>query len=144
LENSAARLLPAGTVCLSRTASVGYVTVMEKPMATSQDFANWLCSDALMPEFLMMAFLAEGEHLLSFGRGSTHTTIYYPELKALHIFLPPLPEQHEIVRRLSAAFARLDAAASAHAAAVAALDRLDQSLLARAFSGGLVPQLSAD
>lgn len=40
LANSSARLLPAGTVCLSRTASVGFVTVMGRPMATSQDFVN--------------------------------------------------------------------------------------------------------
>src|SRR5688572_23963596 len=33
IDNSAARLLPANTVCLSRTASVGYVTVMDRPMA---------------------------------------------------------------------------------------------------------------
>jgi type I restriction enzyme S subunit len=54
--------------------------------------------------------------------------------------LPPLAEQHEIVRRLSAAFARLDAVARTQADAVATIDRLDQSLLARAFSGQLVPQ----
>jgi type I restriction enzyme S subunit len=140
IANSAARILPAGTVCLSRTASVGYVTVMGRPMATSQDFANWLCSEALVPEFLMMAFLAEGEHLLSFGRGSTHTTIYYPELKALYITLPSVSEQHEIVRRLTAAFTKLDAAARAQAAAVDAIDRLDLAVLDRAFSGKLVPQ----
>jgi type I restriction enzyme, S subunit len=35
LANSSARLLPEGTVCLSRTASVGYVTIMGRPMATS-------------------------------------------------------------------------------------------------------------
>jgi hypothetical protein len=34
LANSSARLLPAKTVCLSRTASVGYVTIMGKPMST--------------------------------------------------------------------------------------------------------------
>src|SRR5665213_845922 len=33
LANSSARLLPKETVCLSRTASVGYVVVMGKPMA---------------------------------------------------------------------------------------------------------------
>jgi type I restriction enzyme S subunit len=49
LENSAARLLPANTVCLSRTASVGYVVIMGKPMATSQDFVNWVCSEAIEP-----------------------------------------------------------------------------------------------
>ncbi|MBO6756354.1 MAG: restriction endonuclease subunit S [Roseibium sp.] len=35
IANSAARVLPAETVCLSRTASVGYVIVMGCPMATS-------------------------------------------------------------------------------------------------------------
>lgn len=66
------------------------------------------------------------------------------DVRPLQIPLPPLPEQHEIVRRLSAALARLDAAARAHAAAVSELDRLDQSLLARAFSGTLVPQNPED
>jgi len=63
--------------------------------------------------------------------------IYGRDIKRLPIAIAPLPEQHEIARRLSAAFAKLDAAASAHAAAVTALDRLDQSILARAFSGAL-------
>ena len=43
LANSAAELLPACTVVLSRTASVGYSGIMPRPMATSQDFWNWLC-----------------------------------------------------------------------------------------------------
>lgn len=71
LANSSARLLPAKTVCLSRTASVGYVTTMGKPMATSQDFADWICTPALLPEFLMFALLAEGEHIRTFGEGSS-------------------------------------------------------------------------
>jgi type I restriction enzyme S subunit len=44
IENSSARILPENTVCLSRTASVGYVVVMGRAMATSQDFVNWVCS----------------------------------------------------------------------------------------------------
>lgn len=62
------------------------------------------------------------------------------EIKALAINVPPLPEQHEIVRRLQAAMARLDAVTAAHGEAVAELDRLEQSLLAKAFRGELVPQ----
>ncbi len=58
--------------------------------------------------------------------------------------LPPLPEQREIVHRVERALARLDAAATAHAAAIADLDRLDQSLLAKAFRGDLVAQDPAD
>jgi type I restriction enzyme S subunit len=52
INNSSARVLPAGTICLSRTASVGYVVKMGRDMATSQDFANWVCSDLLDPDFL--------------------------------------------------------------------------------------------
>jgi hypothetical protein len=47
IANSSARLLPEGTVVLSRTASVGFVTIMGRPMATSQDFVNWVCGPEL-------------------------------------------------------------------------------------------------
>ena len=46
IDNSSARILPAHTVCLSRTASVGYVVVMGREMATSQDFVNWVCDES--------------------------------------------------------------------------------------------------
>ena len=82
IDASAARVLPAQTVCLSRTASVGYVTILGRPMATSQDFVTWSCTPALQPEYLMYALMAEGKGIRRFGRGSTHTTIYFPELRA--------------------------------------------------------------
>ena len=144
LANSSARLLPAGTVCLSRTASVGYVTILGRPMATSQDFATWTCGSALLPEYLMLALLAEGDDIRTFGMGSTHTTIYFPEIRALHIALPPLEEQREIVARTEAAFARADRVKTEAARAAALLDRLEASILAKAFHGGLVPQDPAD
>ena len=40
----------------------------------------------------------------SSAKGSTHTTIYFPEIRALHICLAPLEEQREIVRRIERAF----------------------------------------
>jgi type I restriction enzyme S subunit len=110
IENSSARVLPAGTICLSRTASVGYVVKMGGEMATSQDFANWVCSDRLDPDFLRYLFIAEGPALQRFSSGSVHQTIYYPELKAFHICLPPLEEQKRIVAELDQAFAALDRA----------------------------------
>lgn len=90
-------------------------------------------------EFLcfQLASLGVGHRLADWIHGATRPRINTTQLRKLGVAWCPLPEQHEIVRRLNAAFAKLDAAASAHAAAVAALDRLDQSLLARAFSGTL-------
>ncbi|MDV6259658.1 restriction endonuclease subunit S, partial [Rhodococcus ruber] len=43
LANSAAELLPAGTVVLSRTASVGFSGIMPRPMATSEVFSVTAC-----------------------------------------------------------------------------------------------------
>jgi len=102
IANLSARLLPADTVCLSRTASVGYVVVMGRPMATSQDFVNWVCSSELNPHFLKYVLLAETRALQMFAVGSVHPTIYYPEVKALHICTPNRAEQDRIVSVLKA------------------------------------------
>lgn len=144
LKNSSARLLPTGTVCLSRTASVGYVTMMGRSMATSQDFATWTCTPALLPKFLMYALMAEGDDIKKFGEGSTHTTIYFPEIRALHVCLPPLDEQAEIVRLVEKALAWIEKITIEHARAAHLLPRLDQAILAKAFRGELVPQDPAD
>ena len=137
IENSAARVLPAGTVCLSRTASVGYAVVMGCPMATSQDFVNWVCCEALEPRFLQLVFLAEGENLRRFGKGTTHTTIYFPEVLAFHICLPPMPEQRRIVAKLDALLARSRRTKEALDALPALIERCRQSVLAAAFRGDL-------
>ena len=45
--------------------------------------------------------------------GSTHKTIYVPDLQALRIPLPPLREQHRIVAAIRASNATIDAAVDA-------------------------------
>lgn len=102
IANSSARILPADTVCLSRTASVGYVVMMGRPMATSQDFVNWVCGEHLNPHFLKYVLLAERDALHVFATGSVHQTIYFPEAKAFHICLPRRAEQDAIVDVLGA------------------------------------------
>ena len=102
IANSSARVLPEHTVCLSRTASVGYVVVMGQPMATSQDFVNWVCSDRIDWRFLKYVLVAEREALLRYAHGTTHQTIYFPEAKAFHVALPPIEEQRAIASVLGA------------------------------------------
>lgn len=137
LENSAARILPAGTVGLSRTASVGYVFIMGRPMATSQDFVTWTCSDALDPRFLMYAVLAEGDDIRRFGKGSTHTTIYFPEVKAFHLALAPSPEQRRIAAKLDSLRGRSSRARHELDRIPKLIERYKQAILAKAFSGEL-------
>lgn len=137
LENSAARLLPEMTVCLSRTASVGYAVIMAKPMATSQDFVDWICSEMVDPRFLMHLFMAENESLRKFGKGTTHKTIYFPEVKAFHICVPPRNEQRRIVAKIEALQRRTRRARAALDAIPPLLEKFRQSVLSAAFRGDL-------
>jgi type I restriction enzyme S subunit len=101
LANSAAVLHPRGTVVLCRTASAGYSAIMGTDMATSQDFATWICGPLLRPRFLLLCLRAMRPDLLGrLATGSTHKTIYMPDIHALRIPLPPLREQDVIVERV--------------------------------------------
>jgi type I restriction enzyme S subunit len=61
------------------------------------------------------------------------------DFRRMPIPLPPLSEQQEIVRRVEKLFAFADQIESRLRQAQAHVDRLTQSLLAKAFRGGLVP-----
>lgn len=140
LANSAARLLPAGTVCVSRTASVGYVVEMGKPMATSQDFVNWVPTEAVTSAWLRLVFGADRDALRRFGKGTTHKTIYFPEWLSVHIALPPVEEQIEIVQQVEAHLSQLEQLEQTTDTALEQAEALRQSILKRAFEGRLVPQ----
>lgn len=109
LENSAAELLPAGTVVLSRTASVGFSGVMPEAMATSQDFWNWVCGPHLLPEFLNYQFKAIAPELRALNQGSTHQTIYQKDAASIQILVPPLEVQRSITTYLDRETAQIDA-----------------------------------
>ncbi|MEM9167194.1 MAG: restriction endonuclease subunit S [Planctomycetota bacterium] len=140
LDNSAARLLPTGTVCISRTASIGYVVQMGRPMATSQDFVNWVPTRAITSEWLRLVFGCGRATLAKFGKGSTHTTIYYPEWMSVHVALPPVVEQHAIAAKVEALFSELDAGVAQLEVAQALLKRYRQSVLKAAFEGRLTAE----
>jgi type I restriction enzyme S subunit len=98
MANSAATLHPAGTVVLCRTASAGYSAIMAQDMATSQDFATWTCGPLLRPRFLLLCLRAMRRDLLGrLAMGSTHKTIYMPDIESIKIPIPPVDEQDELV-----------------------------------------------
>lgn len=133
LDNSSAVLLPKHTVCFSRTASVGYVTIMGAEMATSQDFINWVCTEKIEPVYLMWAFKMSRSYLLSKSAGSTHKTLYHRHAQRFQVYLPPLALQQQfatIVKSIERQKAR-------HRAHLAELDTLFASLQHHAFNGEL-------
>jgi type I restriction enzyme S subunit len=133
IANSSARILPRGTVCLSRTASVGFVAIMAEPMATSQDFANWVCGDDLDPEFLMFALIASRKAIRDMATGATHKTIYMPALGSFHICAPDIDEQRRIAKRLKGQLAEVAALQAALSQRVKDIAALPKRILAQAF-----------
>ena len=134
LANSSARMLPVGTVCVSRTASIGFVTILGKPMASSQDFCNWICApEKLDPEFLMYAFMASQDYLRELGSGAVHKTIYMPAIQSFQVCAPHIDEQRRIVRALRDRLATVEALTTGLKARIADIERLPQRLLTATF-----------
>jgi type I restriction enzyme, S subunit len=138
MANSAAELHPKGTVVLCRTASAGYSAVMGEAMATSQDFVTWTCGPQLDPFYLLWCLRAMRSDLLGrLAMGSTHKTIYVPDLQALRIPLPPLADQHRIIVDIRTNNATIDAAVDAIDRQAALLAERRQALITAAVTGGI-------
>lgn len=135
LANSSARLLPAGTVCVSRTASIGFVTILGRPMATSQDFCNWICDkNKLSEDFLMYAFMASQAYLRELGSGAVHKTIYMPTIESFYVYAPDrVDEQAAIARSLGACLKAAEDVQAKIRLQLADAERLPERLLASAF-----------
>ena len=134
IAHSAARILPADTVVMSRTASVGFVARMGRPMATSQDFVNWVCGPDLDPEFLMHLLIRSRDYVRSLSAGAIHKTVYYPTVKDFHVCIPPIAEQRRIAVELRERLATIDAMTRAIEVQREAIDALPAALLRRAFA----------
>ena len=140
IENSSARLLPAGTVCFSRDISVGFTTIMGKKMSTTQHFANWICGAELNNKYLMFSLMVAKDHLINSGQGTTVKTIYMPALKQFRLLTPPLKEQIEIVRLVEQLFSFSDLIEARVKDAQTRVNNLTQSILAKAFRGDLTAE----
>ena len=103
IANSSAKLLPEGTVVISRDAGVGKSGVMAEPMAVSQHFIAWKCGDKKeIDNWFLYNWLQL--HKGEFERqavGSTIKTIGLPFFKKLKIAFPSLKEQQKIAKILS-------------------------------------------
>jgi len=121
------------------------VTEKEKGMA----YAGYLIrlrvkKDLIIPEFLQYQFQSYAMRLqieLPARSTSGVNNINSEEVKNLQIALPSTDEQKEAVRRLKNLFAFLEKNEQEYRKARNYADKLEQSILAKAFCGKLVPQM---
>jgi restriction endonuclease S subunit len=102
LETSAAKLLPVGTVLLTKRAPVGAVAINVVPMATNQGFLNFQCGPRLRPMYLAFWLAANKPYLDLVANGSTYPELYKNDLFEFQIAVPTLEEQDEILKAMAA------------------------------------------
>lgn len=139
LANSAAELLPPGTVVFSRTASIGYSGIMPQPMATTQDFWNWICGPQLVPEYLLLLFRSMTQKFDESTSGSTHKTIYQGIAAGLEICFAPLDEQRDIIAYVFHRAPVIDAATQRVRVSIDKLTEYRSALITAAVTGKLQP-----
>lgn len=136
LRNSAAVVHPANTVALSRTASAGFSIVMDRDMATSQDFATWTPGPLLRSHYLLWCLRVMRRDLLQrLAMGSTHKTIYFPDLEGIRIPLPPLKDQDRAVVRIQGSVAKVRTTIGAVERSIALLAERKRALITAAVTG---------
>ena len=141
LMHSSARLLPKGTVILSRTASVGFSAIMGTDMATTQDFVNWVCGPDIRPEYLLYVFRAMEPEFKRLIMGSTHQTIYMPDVSRFETPIAPLEEQDAIVSFIRTETAKIDVLVAKKERLIELLQEKRTALITRAVTQGLDPNV---
>lgn len=103
LQNSSARLLPAGTVLLTTRAPIGYLRIALNPICTNQGFKSLIPkADIADNQFLFYLLKNNVEYLKSVGVGTTFAEISGSALRQIEFQFPPLPTQRRIAEILSA------------------------------------------
>jgi type I restriction enzyme S subunit len=103
---------------------------MGTDMATSQDFATWTCGPRLDPRFLLYALRGMKSDLKRVATGSTHKTIYMPDIEQLRVPLPSLEEQCRIADYLDLEIGKINALISKKGEILSLLEeRIDSRIL---------------
>lgn len=143
-KNSSVRLLPKGTVLIAMIGegkTRGQSAVLEIEACINQNMAAIILDHGLInSKYLWYWFQSVYEQNRQVGSGSGPQALNCQRVRELPIILPPLPEQHEIVRRVERLFGFADRLEARYRAARAQVTALTPSLLAKAFRGELVGQ----
>lgn len=138
IAQSSAKVLPVNTVLLAMYgATIGKVGILGVEAATNQACACGICSEWVDYRFLFYYLQSQKSSFIRSGKGGAQPNISQTIIKQYDFPLPSLPEQQEIVRILDRLLAREQRARQAAEETLTAIDRMKQSILARAFRGEL-------
>ncbi len=149
------RIAEPGDILMSVRAPVGPTNVADQKCAFGRGLAGIRPRPGVNADLLRYALALQERHLASLGAGTTFTAINKTELHEIEIPIPPPAEQARLAAALREMLDHIEVAGERLVTAISAgygkpeitagnlTDRLRNSVLNRAFSGGLV-DLEAD
>ncbi|MEF3074900.1 restriction endonuclease subunit S [Methylobacter sp. Wu1] len=136
--------LEAGDLAIVRSGAPGTTCVIPEELgdANCSDLVIVRPNDQLLPEYgcVYMNSSVAQQNVIANQVGVAQQHFNVGSMKNMPISLPSIPEQQEIVRRVESLFTLADTVEKQYLETKKRLDRLTQSLLAKAFRGELVPQ----
>lgn len=101
LKNSAAIVMPAGSILLCTRATIGELKINSIPMATNQGFKNITIDDSGNAEFFYYLLQTKKNSMLELAIGSTFLEISKTALCKIPLQIPMRDEQNKIADALS-------------------------------------------
>ena len=135
------KLWPAGTVCITIAANIADTAILSYPACFPDSVVGFIANPLqCLPQFVKWSIDVIRTELEAFAPATAQKNINLAVLNNVEFELPPLVEQHEIVRRVETLFAFADRLEERYTAAHAQVENMTPALLAKAFCGELVPQ----
>jgi type I restriction enzyme S subunit len=103
VQNSAANIVPKGSVLLVTRTGVGKIAIAQDDIAISQDLTGIVVKDGFVPTFVMWAILGQIGSLISIQRGATIKGVLREDVARLPIPFTGISEQRRIVELLEQA-----------------------------------------
>ena len=131
------KLFAKNTICITIAANIGKVAILSYDSCFPDSVVGLKTDEKTDFKYVYYYLSTQQKELESKAPATAQKNINLKVLNDLDIPLPSLPEQHEIVRLIDDLLARERAAQQAAEQALASIDLMKKSILARAFRGEL-------
>ena len=131
------KLFAKNTICITIAANIGKVAILSYDSCFPDSVVGLTTDEKNSYKYVYYYLSTQQKELESKAPATAQKNINLKVLNDLDISLPSLPEQHEIVRLIDDLLARERAAQQAAEQALASIDLMKKSILARAFRGEL-------
>jgi len=110
LENSSAKMIPAGTLLVAMYGSIGKLGITGIECCTNQAIAYAKELHGVTTQYMYYYMMLMKSKLISMGKGGTQKNISQTVLNSLDVIVPPIPEQERIVSQIEESLSQLDSA----------------------------------